>query len=154
MTAHVQNFVIDRFLMLYGTPNTDNVDGFFREYIRALSGFPADVLDRGISRVIEEHEFASWPTVGTCVKACRRLIPEPVPQFPKDDRDLPPPTPEAKARCRALAAELRATVGLQNIVTGQLGGPPPATNRDAWNARVVVGVSRYGDPIRKPKPAA
>lgn len=154
MNPNVQDLVLNRFAALYGAPDTEDPGLFVSEYGRALSGFPADVLRRGIDRVVDENDFKSWPTVGACKKACQRLMPEPVLQFPKDDRDLPPPTPEAKARCRALAAELRATVGLQNIVTGKLGGPPPATTRDAWNTRVVVGVSRYGDPIRKPKPAA
>lgn len=154
MNENVQTLVISRFTNLYGAPETEDPGQFMAEYSRALSGFPAHVMQTAINRVIDENEYRFWPTVGACKKACQRLMPEPVLQFPKDDRDLPPPTEESKARCRALVAELRATVGLQNIVTGKLGGPPPATNRDAWNARVVVGVSRYGDPIRKPKPVA
>lgn len=152
MNENVQTFVINRFARLYGAPDTQSPELFIAEYGRALSGFPANVLRVAVDRIVDENEFKFWPTIGTCVKACRRLMPEPVQHYPKDDRDLPPPTEESKARCRALAAELRATVALQNIVTGKLGRSPPPTDRDAWNARQVVGVSRHGDPIRKPKP--
>jgi hypothetical protein len=150
VNQNVQTLVIDRFANLYGAPETEDPSQFMAEYSRALSGFPAAVIKSAIDRIIDENEYRFWPTVGTCKKACQRLMPEPVLQFPKTDRDLPPPTPEAKARCRALAAELRATVGRNNVVGDRPRQKFMPPDREAWTARRAVGVTRHGDPLRKP----
>lgn len=136
MNINVQRLVIARFTATYGEPNTSDPEAFMAEYSRALGGFPSPILERAIDRVIDEHEFNSWPKVGTCVKACRRLTPEPVIEFPKHmDEPLPQRTAEQKAMARKIADQFRATVGRNNFIDPEPRRSLPRVDRDAWNAR-------------------
>lgn len=100
--------MLDRFMTLYGAPKTENDAGFIREYALALGGFSDSVLDKAASRIIAEHTFPGWPVLGQCVKVCRRVAaelspPEPLERTP----DLPPRTPEERARVDEIVRKFR-----------------------------------------------
>ena len=103
-----QTLIIDRFLTLYGEPNTDDLEAFFAEYRKALGGVRRDILARLSDRVVWNHKFPTWPTVGNCLTILEKLrISEMAPPaFPEIGAPAgwQPPTPEAKARAKHLRA--------------------------------------------------
>lgn len=70
MSADVTK-AIRRLLAVYGTPKTDEPDILFEEFRKALTGFRADILAKGVDAVIKDRAFSNWPTVGEVVQACR-----------------------------------------------------------------------------------
>jgi hypothetical protein len=152
--SDVSDLMLKRFAVLYGEPKTNDLDAFVGEYERALAGMSREVLQGAADRVIKAQEFRSWPTPGECVKACHAEAEHLAIQRRQTGADLdkqepkwPSPTEGSKKRCRELVEQLKAYVA-----SGPEDGKPAApvrTDRDAWNERRVVGVTRHGNPIRK-----
>jgi hypothetical protein len=70
MSADVTK-AIRRLLAVYGEPKTDETEILFEEFAKALTGFRADILAKGVDAVIKDRAFSNWPTVGEVVQACR-----------------------------------------------------------------------------------
>lgn len=118
--SDVQDLMFTRFLTLYGEPKTDNLESFFEEYERVLKGTAKDILQLATDRVIKEQQFRSWPTPGECVKAVNaeaerkaiereRFTPK---NLDEKERSWPKPTEDSKARCRALVADLKRSIAV------------------------------------------
>lgn len=93
--------LLDRFTTMYGEPKTDDVAGYVETYANALEGFNAAILDAAILRIIRNHTYPSWPTVGECVKVCRQVASELYPP-----KIVPDPPPAAKDPVDAKIAKL------------------------------------------------
>jgi hypothetical protein len=152
--SDVEDLMLSRFLTLYGEPKTDNANAFFDEYENLMRGTRRDILKAAADRVIKAQEFRSWPTPGECVKACHAVaehMHSMQKASPKPEPKRQPLTPEERERSRALLRQFHQDMAKNNFVS-DLGAKAPAADRDTWNSRRVVGVSRYGDPIRKSGP--
>lgn len=62
MTTETQNEIIERLLLVCGTPDhTPNVNGYFAEIDRLTKNFPANVLRRAGDRLVADAG-RKWPT--------------------------------------------------------------------------------------------
>jgi len=153
--SSVTDRMLSRFVVVYGEPRTGDLEAFFAEYEKAMRGTRPDILDRATDEILKGHEKRSWPTIGECRKAIdaaaadlERKRSAANAKTPYPLKDTLPPSPDQKARVRDLVSDFKATVAKHNDVTEPKRGFR-RVDRDAWNARKVVGVSRHGDPIRK-----
>jgi hypothetical protein len=147
--SDVTDLMLRRFGVLYGEPKTPDIEAFVGEYERSMRGFRKDVISRAADKLIDAHDRRSWPTPGECHKACDAAAEEietrrrPATSFEPEPRVGEPPSEESKARCRALVAELKRTIGGEIIQQASFNG----IDKTTWNARRVVRVSRHADPI-------
>jgi hypothetical protein len=154
--SSVTDRMLSRFAVVYGEPRTGDLEAFFAEYEKAMRGTRIDILEAATDEILKSHEKRSWPTIGECRKAIEAVAGEierkkAVEQKPPSGFQLSvvqTVTEESKARCRSLVAELKANVAKHNDITEPKRGLR-RMNRDDWNARRVVGVTRHGHPIRK-----
>jgi hypothetical protein len=51
--------LLSRLMTVYGDPKTDDLEGFIREYRRALAGYSDKVLDKATDKIIDSSLF--WP---------------------------------------------------------------------------------------------
>lgn len=101
--------LLSRFVTVFGEPKTDDVDGFFREYEKALSGFHPKVIGHTADAVIKSATF--WPRPAEIVKKAEEVAAILFPPKPWRDRDAEfrrEPTAEEKARVRAMLKEFFA----------------------------------------------
>lgn len=119
-----QRLMADRFLALYGPPQTDNPRLFFEEYKRCFDGMDPEILTAAVNLVVSRREFPSWPTIGECNKAVERVA-EHINASRALKRQLlaPPserePTPAARARVTQMIDDLKRKMAMQS-----LGGRP------------------------------
>lgn len=71
MNQTVYTHVIRRFLTVYGAPKVPAPDELFAEFSKALKDFSSAIIEPAIDRVIADHAYPTWPTVGEVVKAAR-----------------------------------------------------------------------------------
>lgn len=95
--------IVSRFVTMYGDPKTDNLEAYFDEYAKALHGFSSEVLELAGDRILRNHAYRSWPTIGECVKICREaaaiLDPKSAPEHQKLSPDIDkPPVDEGTAK--------------------------------------------------------
>lgn len=74
MSQIVVTKVIKRLANVFGPPNVSEPDEFFAEYQKAFAGYSADVLQSAVDRVMKEHVYASWPTVGEVMAAVQAVL--------------------------------------------------------------------------------
>ena len=99
MSQTVFTKVIRRFGTVYGIPNVPDQDALYDEFCKALCGYSAVILEKTVDRVIRSHEYPTWPTVGEVVKAASSVASSTVKlEISRSEVELPPPTPEQKAR--------------------------------------------------------
>ena len=118
MKPHVQ--LISRFMTIFGEPRTDDPKTFIAEFSKALEGYEPTALQLAGDYIVKRHKF--WPRPAEVVEAVEGVLRErsaKKPYQPPPD-DLPPPTPEAKARTRALLQH-----ALQTIEANRTGEEPP-----------------------------
>lgn len=116
MNQNVQKFIIQRFVSVFGLPKTERMEDYYREWHKALKGFTAEALEHGADVMVRQHKFQRWPTIGEVYEACGTYTPPHKPEAPKAPAEVyPPPSEEAKARVRALAAEFRKSVQAMTI---------------------------------------
>lgn len=136
----VQRIVFDRFTALYGLPKTENLNGFFAEYVHAFDGTEPGILQAAVSRIIKAHKFQSWPTVGEVNMAihavaadvdARQRLGQPQLPAPRHKQ----PTAAERARVAALVAKLTVTLQDAERETGMARQPLRSVDRDAWEAR-------------------
>lgn len=134
----VQQFVIQRFINLYGAPNATDLPKFFAEYAKALDKIDAKRLSKAIDQVVADNGFHIWPTVGACVAAVRTVSfeKERAREFANYKRaeDRREPSAAEKARVKQLAAsgiaKLQALDAVENFRP-----PLPNTDRVSWEQR-------------------
>ena len=115
---HVLTTVIRRFVLVYGEPKTNDIEGFYAEYQRALKGFSEAVLQAGVDDVIRDHTFPTWPTVGEVYKAVSeqgRRLHRPTPEPPEPDWQRTPPTDADRARNHELMERLRRATAQKEL---------------------------------------
>lgn len=104
--------VADRFVALYGPPQTTNPALYYAEWSRVFDGMDAEILSAAVDRLVKQHKFAAWPTIGeltAAVEAVREEI-----EARRAERRLrlaPPrehqPTDRERARAAKVMVELR-----------------------------------------------
>lgn len=96
--------VIKRLVAIYGEPKTGDPEAFLEEFAKAISGYSRESLHRACDRVIKACTF--WPKPAELLEHLRAKI-QTTPDFPNNDWSRDAPTPESRARCNALMADLR-----------------------------------------------
>lgn len=138
--------MLERFTILYGAPATDDIELFFDEYRKALGGVSGDRLARAIDRIVNDHKYRNWPTIGEC-RAAVRAVTEDMERMselrnykPEPER-MGEPSAAAKARVDRLQAECVAY--LRAVGEAGKGDPPPlpAVDRSAWERRQTALVN-------------
>jgi hypothetical protein len=154
--SDVSEIMLHRFGVLYGEPKTSDMDAFIGEYEKLLKGTEKELLVAATDRVIKGQVRRYWPTPGECHKAVNEAaelrhsaLNAATP--PKREPERPPLTPEERERSRELMRKFHQDMAKNNFVS-DLGAKAPAVDRDTWNSRRTVGMSRHGDPIRRPAP--
>lgn len=69
----VQQHVFQRFITLYGSPETADLPKFLAEYTKALGKADPLRLEKAVDRIVSNHSYRSWPTVGECAAALRQV---------------------------------------------------------------------------------
>lgn len=133
----VHRHFIERFINNYGAPIAGDQEALYGEYERALTGTEESLLKAAADLVIDQNEYRSWPTVGSCKKAietvaARRDLDRRYRDL-KADEPLRTPSKESKERVSAMMQECVAKL--------KVSGPPPPkevrmdASRPAWEAR-------------------
>ena len=121
---------IDRMMLVYGAPDSDDPAAFMGEYARLLKGYSDDVLSEALDRLLKTRKFKTWPTIAECVGAAEdataaRAAAKKAPQKRTDF------TPEADAILKtdlaARAAHEGWILGLYDFV--QRNGHPPGQSK-------------------------
>ena len=133
-----QRLIIDRFLTTYGAPDTENVEGFFGEYKRALGGVRRDVLSKLSDRIVWQHVYPTWPTVGRCLTELRSLNAEMhgrTPEQPQERWTRKVPSADERARVAALTRDFRAN--MESLESEYVSTLPSQTSADSmsWASR-------------------
>lgn len=108
------NDFINRMLVLYGEPDTPDVDMFFDEYRAVIGSTEPRVLNVAASIIRDEHEFKNWPVPAIVRKAIAsaalRVHGSPnkpdVPHHPRGN-----PSPAARQRVQELVSNLVHAIG-------------------------------------------
>ena len=70
----VSKHCINRLWSIFGQPNTNDLESFVDEYIRALSRFDTMTLDSGCDRLFatikKEFRISHWPTISEVRECC------------------------------------------------------------------------------------
>jgi hypothetical protein len=105
-----QQRVMNRLVTVFGEPRTPDVQGFFEEFARALNGYSPEALEAACNRVIETCTY--WPKPAEMLEHLRPKVTYSHPTFrdPPTPAGYEPPTPEAKARVRALVERLHEVI--------------------------------------------
>lgn len=74
MSEVVFKKVVKRLLNVFGPPTNGDPEDVFAEFDKAFRGYTADVLEAAIDRVMKEHVYASWPTVGEVMAAVQAVL--------------------------------------------------------------------------------
>lgn len=145
MTDPIEQFLTRRFLNLYGSPDAVDPAAFVAEYGKALRGTDASILEEASDRVVKQHKYRNWPTVGECTDMVNVVAEQRAREREHKNwgntrvNPHPVPTAEQRARVDALLAEtkdkLKAVDETRKGARVQL----PPTDRDAWEARYGKG---------------
>lgn len=135
----VEEFFTSRFLNLYGPPDAFDVPRFVAEYTQALSGNEPSLLKDAADRIIRQHKYRNWPTIGECLEAveavgeARMMARRREAWGYSGDRRVTP-TAEEKARVGSMVERVREAIAK---VGKPMHSPMPDTSRDAWEQRLA-----------------
>ncbi|CCB64450.1 hypothetical protein [Hyphomicrobium sp. MC1] len=117
MSQVVFTKVVKRLLNVFGPPSVPDPDALYEEFGKALKGFSESILDEAIDRVMREHVYASWPSLGECVKHCRNVAyersPRSAPEHQKLSEDLDKPSVD-EATAKQLMASFNSSLLVGN----------------------------------------
>lgn len=65
---------MERMVLVYGAPESDDPPEFMREYARMLKDYRDDVLDAAMDRLLRTRKFKTWPTIAECLTAADDVI--------------------------------------------------------------------------------
>lgn len=68
MSDHVKP-LLNRLVVVFGQPRTDDVEMFLAEYARTLGRYALPELDAAVDRLLMQHRHRSFPTIAECVNA-------------------------------------------------------------------------------------
>jgi len=133
MTSHAFPAMLERLLLMYGAPETDDAEAYLGEYARQLRNYTVDELSRATDIIFRSRRFKTWPTIGECIQAAeeaREQLKEKHPATPYSDNSMWSTAAQAwaDAECRCddgrIAAEDGWLQGLheflrQNFAKGQ-----------------------------------
>lgn len=145
----VQAIVFDRFTSLYGLPKTENPNGFYGEYVRALDSTDKRLLAAAIDIIAKRHSYPTWPTIGEINSA----VNEAANNVDRHQRFTRPALPAPRHREptkaeRARTADLMATFrrSMQEAALAAEGERPelPRVDAGAWDAMPRRARSHYG----------
>lgn len=117
MSQVVFTKVIKRLLNVFGPPSVPDPDALYEEFGKALKGFSEPILDEAIDRVMREHIYASWPSLGECVKHCRNVAYERSPRIAPEHQKLEPDLDKApvdEATAKQLMASFNSCISFGN----------------------------------------
>ena len=144
MNQTVYTHVIRRFLTVYGAPKVPAPDELFAEFSKALKDFSGAIIEPAIDRVIADHAYPTWPTVGEVVKAVRA-------QAERNYRPVisvaepPPPPLTDEQRERANEIHKRVMTVLHQAKLDELerrAGKPVDTTRPEFERREAERLKR------------
>lgn len=100
--------LIDRFMAVFGEPKTVDVDKFLDEYAKALRGLDARVLEKAGDTIIKRSTF--WPRPAEVYAEAEKAAAVLYAARGRDEFKTyrKEPTPEEKARVRAMCEEFFA----------------------------------------------
>jgi hypothetical protein len=89
MSDHVKPY-LNRLVILFGQPKTDDVTMFLGEYARVLTRFKPAELEAGIDRLVTQHRIRSFPTIAECSNAIYEAAKSAALLAPKSRSDAEP----------------------------------------------------------------
>jgi hypothetical protein len=137
----VSTLVIRRFTTLYGPPTTDDPNGFIAEYHKALQGTDAAILEAAIDAVVKRQGVPAWPPVGACVEAVNEVAERRVAERRRQEEPVKEriePTPEQKARVKAIAAQFQAKLAANSHRLIEPSEDWSRTTKPAWDKRMAT----------------
>jgi hypothetical protein len=91
MTSHAFPAMLERLLLMYGAPETDDAEAYLGEYARQLRNYSVDELSRATDIIFRSRRFKTWPTIGECIEAseqAREQLREKHPPSPHSDNSM------------------------------------------------------------------
>jgi len=91
MTSHAFSAMLERLLLMYGAPETDDAEAYLGEYARQLRNYSVDELSRATDIIFRSRRFKTWPTIGECIQAAeeaREQLKEKHPSTPYADNSM------------------------------------------------------------------
>ncbi len=64
------NKLVQRLCLMYGPPETENIDAWFAEMDRLLKGYREDILDKAADLIFRTHKRVGFPPLSIIVTAC------------------------------------------------------------------------------------
>lgn len=64
------NKLVQRLCLMYGPPETENIDAWFAEMDRLLKGYREDILDKAADLIFRTHKRVGFPPLSVIVTAC------------------------------------------------------------------------------------
>lgn len=116
MTLNAAQTAVARLAAVYGEPKTPNPDMFADEFVRALTGYDARLLEAAVDRVVRESTF--WPKPAEVIAAARSVAAALYASKPAEHKPIEPRierTPEAKAEVDRLIDEFRRDVAARAL---------------------------------------
>jgi len=113
----------ERFLALYGPPQTDNPALYFSEWARVFDGTDAEILTAATDFVIRQHRYPNWPTIGECCEAVDRVAEHINARRARERARLPAPPPPVvtqatRKRVAALVDECKRSIARASMDAG------------------------------------
>lgn len=147
MNQTVYTHVIRRFLTVYGAPKVPAPDELFAEFSKALKDFSGAIIEPAIDRVIADHAYPTWPTVGEVVKAVRAQAERNYrPVISVAEPPPPPLTDEQRARANEIYRCALAALNQANLERAQCRASKPVDvtrtefeRRDAERTKRMTG---------------
>ena len=65
----VEEFMLSRFLVAYGPPETTDEDALVAEYVKEIGNVPVERIKAATDELIRTHVYRNWPTVAECLRA-------------------------------------------------------------------------------------
>ncbi len=133
-----ETILVDRFIALYGPPQTENPALYLAEWRRNFSVTDPEILTAAVNTIIRRHTFTTWPTIGEVVKAVDEVAGTILQSRRFKQASLPPhpsrqPTEDERGRVGVLVKGL--TRKLEADALEHFGPPPkplPDVSRDAF----------------------
>ena len=143
MSANAVNqHVIQRFIVVYGAPTTEDTKAYFAEYQRLLGGADPDILKDAVDLVIKQHTFRNWPTIGECIAAVNTVAlqrsreKERANDVAEQMKPRQTPTKESRARIAALVGDTTAILKTMNPIPRVEPFDWSRTSKPAWEKRM------------------
>ena len=125
--------LIQRLTTIYGEPRTEDPAAYVEEFAKAVKGYGAEALEEAGTQIIRRSKF--WPRPAEIIEQIEAILVAKAAKLrkPKPVVDLPPPTPEARAKAREIAELAKAAIAANKPASADP-DELPSMNRDAFEA--------------------